>query len=213
MKDRPLRAATNNALLALADGRPLVWAARLKGVIHPAHVRGIDLMRATCRAAAREGLSVYFYGGAPGVPELVSRSLVEECPGLAVGGWESPPFRPQVLSEDAASTKRIRDSGARILWVGLGAPKQESWMVAHRTTLPDVVMIGVGAASDFQAGRFREAPRWMQQAGLEWMHRLLRNPTRLWRRYLYTNTLFLFHGTLELTGVRSYGGDLPGEEV
>lgn len=188
--DSRLREASNSALLTLADGRPLVWAARLLGASRPCQVRGADLLRETCAAAARESIPVYFYGGAPTVTPRLVEVLSRELPDLIVSGFECPPFRAPTTEEDRETVDRISSSGARILWVGLGAPKQEIWMLNHQDSLPGLVMLGVGAAFDFKGGAIPEAPPWMRTSGLEWLHRLFQDPKRLWGRYLIFNTRF-----------------------
>jgi N-acetylglucosaminyldiphosphoundecaprenol N-acetyl-beta-D-mannosaminyltransferase len=209
--DIALRKATNTAMMALADGRPLVWAAHLCGMKQAHQVRGADLMRETCRAAAGEHLPVFFYGGASGVATKVARSLEKECPGLVVAGCDSPPFLAERPVVDGEAVKRIQGSGARILWVGLGAPKQENWMLAHHDLLSNMVMVGVGAAFDFQAGTVKEAPRWIQRTGMEWGYRLVQNPGRLWRRYMYFNALFLIHTGFQVVGIRTYRSEAAGQ--
>jgi N-acetylglucosaminyldiphosphoundecaprenol N-acetyl-beta-D-mannosaminyltransferase len=127
-------------------------------------------------------------------------------------GAEAPPFRPLSPEEDAAAVGRINAASADLVFVGLGCPKQERWMAAHRERLRAAALVGVGAAFDFHTGRVRQAPRWMMRAGLEWAFRLSQEPRRLWRRYLVYNPLFVIHLTLELLGWRRYPavGDGPG---
>src|SRR5207245_5425130 len=125
-------------------------------------------------------------------------------------GTGARPFRPLTAEEEAAEIGRINRAGPDIVFVGLGCPKQERWMAAHRDRLAAPVLVGVGAAFDFHTGRVRQAPRWMMKAGLEWVFRLSQEPRRLWRRYLVYNTLFAFHVTLELLGLRRY--PTPGDE-
>jgi N-acetylglucosaminyldiphosphoundecaprenol N-acetyl-beta-D-mannosaminyltransferase len=124
-----------------------------------------------------------------------------------ISGYDSPPFRPISREEDAEAMERIRRSGARILWVGLGAPKQEIWMLEHSPFLPETAMIGVGAAFDFVAGSIPEAPSWVRAAGLEWLHRLINDPRRLWRRYLISNVTFIVFAFIQILGdwFRLYG--------
>jgi N-acetylglucosaminyldiphosphoundecaprenol N-acetyl-beta-D-mannosaminyltransferase len=153
-------------------------------------VSGPDFMLAYCEHAARGGEPMYLYGAAPDTLRELQARLRARWPGLRIAGAHSPPFRPLDAAEQAEDLQRIRDSGARTVWVGLGCPKQELWMAARRQEL-DSVLIGVGAAFDFHAGTLRRAPAWMQRSGLEWLHRLLSEPRRLGRRYLVTNTLFL----------------------
>ena len=186
-------AVLNGAAIATPDGMPLVWALRRLGCPAQERVYGPDLLLEFAGfAAGRADLPSYFYGGADGVAAELARTLTAKYPGFKVAGFESPPFRPLTPEEDAAAVERINSSGARILWVGLGAPKQELWMAEHLGKVKPV-MIGVGAAFDFLTGRVRQAPRWMMRSGLEWLFRLAVEPRRLWRRYAVNNPHYLWH--------------------
>ena len=176
--------------LVTPDGMPLVWALRLLGVAGATRVYGPDLMPILCEQAAARGIPVGFYGGAPEVLEHLKANLVRRYPALRVAYLYSPPFRPLTEDEDRQITTDINRSGTRLLFIGLGAPKQEQWMAAHKGTV-EAVMLGVGAAFDFLAGRKRQAPKLLQRLGLEWLFRLLNEPRRLWRRYLYRNPRFV----------------------
>jgi N-acetylglucosaminyldiphosphoundecaprenol N-acetyl-beta-D-mannosaminyltransferase len=190
--DEPaFREITNRADLVGPDGMPLVWALRLLGVRQASRVRGTDLMTAVLSRASRAGIPVGFYGGAPSVVASLVNRVRTRWPGLDVSYACSPPFRELSLHEDERIVGEIAASRARILFVGLGCPKQERWMDAHRERIP-AVMIGVGAAFDFLSGTKPEAPLFMQQAGLEWLFRLSTEPRRLWRRYLTQNPRFLW---------------------
>jgi len=198
--DPAYAAVLNGAAIATPDGMPLVWALRRQGHAGQPRVYGPDLLLAfAAHASRREGLTSYFYGGAEGVAETLARNLAGRFPGFRVVGTESPPFRDLTPSEDEEAVARINDSGAQVVWVGLGAPKQERWMAAHAGRVRGV-MVGVGAAFDFHAGRVRQAPRWMMRAGLEWLYRLWAEPRRLWRRYLVNNPHFLWHLLREARG-------------
>ena len=148
------------------------------------------------------GYRHFLYGGAEGVPELLADRLRERFPGLQVVGVYSPPFRPLTSEEDAALCRMVDDARPDIVWVGLSTPKQERWMAAHVGRLSAPVLVGVGAAFDFHAGLKRQAPRWMQRSGLEWLFRLLTEPRRLWRRYLLNNPLFVWYVALQMLGLR-----------
>lgn len=180
----------NSADLVTPDGAPIAWCLRLKGYRRQPRISGAELMWGCCRRAEAAGLPVYLYGGSTTALDRLTRRLSADFPQLRLAGCCSPPYRDLTAAEDAQVVRMIRASGARILFVALGCPKQEAWIAAHRGRI-DAVMIGVGAAFDFQAGLVRRAPRWMQRAGLEWLHRLLSEPKRLWRRYLVTNSLFV----------------------
>ena len=189
--DRPEVRAALNANLAVPDGMPVVWALRLLG--HRARrVYGPDLMQAVCARSVQTGWKHYLYGGMPGLPERLAANLQRRYPGLQVAGLESPPFRALSAAEDRAAVERLNASGADIVWVGLGSPKQDLWAAQHRAALTAPVIIVVGAAFDFFAGTVRQAPRWMQRSGLEWVFRLAVEPRRLWRRYLLYNPRFIW---------------------
>jgi len=174
------------------DGVPLVWALRLLGVKDAERVYGPSLLPVVCELARERGLSVGFYGGSPGVLDELVRRTWTRFPGLDVSFAFAPPFRELSSDEDRKVVEGIEQAGVEILFVGLGCPKQERWIAAHRESL-SCVMVGVGAAFDFHAGRKAQAPAWMQASGLEWLFRLCCEPRRLWRRYLYHNPRFLFH--------------------
>jgi N-acetylglucosaminyldiphosphoundecaprenol N-acetyl-beta-D-mannosaminyltransferase len=183
--------------LVTADGMPLAWALRLLGVRAAPRVYGPRLMLALCAGAARAGIPVALFGSTPETLAALERALARRFPALRVAWRESPPFRGWTEDVDAAVRRAVAASGARILFVGLGCPRQERWMAAQRGRLP-AVMLGVGAAFDFVAGRKRQAPRPLGAMGLEWAFRLATEPRRLWRRYLVHNPRFAGLFTLEL---------------
>jgi N-acetylglucosaminyldiphosphoundecaprenol N-acetyl-beta-D-mannosaminyltransferase len=187
----------NEADLVTPDGMPLVWGLKLLGAREATRVYGPDLMPAVLAAAEREGVAVGFYGGSPAVLERLFAVVRRRYPALAIAYAFAPPFRPLAPTEDEAVVRRIRGSGARIIFVGLSTPKQERWMAAHRGRIP-AVMLGVGAAFDFLAGAKPQAPRWMRGSGLEWLFRLASEPRRLWRRYLKHNPRFAALFALQL---------------
>jgi N-acetylglucosaminyldiphosphoundecaprenol N-acetyl-beta-D-mannosaminyltransferase len=186
------------------DGVPLVWASHWLGHREVSRVYGPDLLMAACERSLQSGWSHYFYGGADGVPEKLGSNLRVRFPGIKIAGMESPPFRKLSPEEDQAAVERINASGADILWVGLGAPKQEYWMAEHLGKIKAPVMIGVGAAFDFHAGVKKQAPLWMRRNGLEWVFRLASEPRRLWKRYLVNNPRFLWNVFLQLSGLKKY---------
>jgi N-acetylglucosaminyldiphosphoundecaprenol N-acetyl-beta-D-mannosaminyltransferase len=190
--DPALRRAVNAADRVTPDGMSLVFALRRLGVGSAARVYGPALLELLCERAAARGIAVGFYGGRPEVLEALTARLLRRHPGLRIPFAWSPPFRPLDATEDAAVRDAIAASGVGILFVGLGCPKQERWMAAHRDALA-CVQVGVGAAFDFLAGAKPQAPAWMQGAGLEWLFRLACEPRRLWRRYLVGNARFLYH--------------------
>ena len=190
----------NNADLVTPDGMPLVWMMRLKGQRDQQRVYGPTLMLNVLEAAAREKISVGFYGGKCEVLDALVQRIKERFEGLDVAYVYSPPFSAMSPQEDADAVEQINRSGARILFVGLGCPKQEIWMAEHRGRVR-AVMLGVGAAFDFHAGVKPQAPAWMQDLGLEWLFRLCTEPRRLWKRYLYHNPRFVLLAAADLLGL------------
>jgi N-acetylglucosaminyldiphosphoundecaprenol N-acetyl-beta-D-mannosaminyltransferase len=169
---------------------PLVWALRRNGHPDQTRVYGPDLMLTVIEAAAREHVAIGLLGGKPQVLDELMKRLAAKFPALDIVYHFSPPFRPLDHTEDARIIDDINQSGARILFVGLGCPRQEMWMAEHAGKVR-AVMLGVGAAFDFHAGAVRQAPGWMQRTGLEWAFRFSQEPARLWRRYLYHNPRFM----------------------
>jgi N-acetylglucosaminyldiphosphoundecaprenol N-acetyl-beta-D-mannosaminyltransferase len=202
--DTALRTIHNAAGLCTPDGMPLVWLARRAGFRQAARVYGPDLLLALCAHGLPHGYRHYFYGGGPGVAEKLAANLTARFPGLLVVGTSAPPFRDLTAAEDAAACAQIDASGAHIVWVGLGMPRQERWMAAHVGRLRAPVLIGVGAAFDFHSGNKRQAPLWMQRGGLEWLFRLATEPRRLWRRYAGTIPPFILLSALQQVGLRRY---------
>ncbi|REK12653.1 MAG: glycosyltransferase [Planctomycetota bacterium] len=192
----------NRFAMIVPDGQPVRWAlnwlhdARLKS-----NVRGADLMWNLCQRAAAENLSIYLYGGTPSTLARLVGSLQNAFPAMRIARAESPPFRPLTADEDEALIERINASGASLMFIGLGCPKQDIFAAAHADTIRPV-QICVGAAFDFHAGTKPAAPVWMQRSGLEWLYRLGQEPRRLWKRYLVTNTKFLAKLVVELTRKR-----------
>lgn len=198
------RLIMNQADLVTPDGMPLVWSLRWQGASQASRVYGPDLARFVLRAAEKESLPVGFYGSSPETLALLAAQTMRMFPALHIAYAFAPPFRPLSSEEDSQIAKEIRRSGVRILFVGLSTPKQECWMYAHRGHIP-AVMLGVGAAFDFLAGTKRQAPRWMQCCGLEWLFRLCSEPRRLGPRYLRQNPRFLLLCALQLLRARNSG--------
>lgn len=180
----------NAADLVVPDGMPLVWLLRRLGSAAQERVAGPDLLPQLCAAAAAVGIPVGFLGGREEVLSAAIRNLKESAQDLHIAFSYAPPFRPLDATEDEALIERINASGAAILFIALGCPRQECWMHEHRSKLR-AVMIGIGAALDFTAGSVPRAPFWMQRFGLEWLFRLGSEPRRLWRRYAITNSMFV----------------------
>ena len=194
----------NNSDMATPDGAPIAWFLRCLGVKGQSRINGPDLMWKYCELTVLEsGLSyakipsIYLYGGKQETLEILSNVLAEKFPKLKIAGLYSPPFRLLTKDEDQSIIDEINSSGAGVVWVSLGCPKQERWMAEHRGKI-NAVMVGVGAAFDYHAGTIKRAPLWMQKNGLEWSYRFITEPRRLWRRYLVTNTVFIAVGLVQL---------------
>lgn len=203
-RDPALRATLNGAWLNVPDGMPLVWLGRCHGHRAVTRVYGPDLMLAVCDVGRAVGLTHYFYGGAPGVADTLREKLTVRFPGLAVVGTFTPPFRELTGDEFTAFQSDVAAKQPDLVWIGLSTPKQERFAAAVASQLEAGALITVGAAFDFHSGRVRQAPRWMQRSGLEWLHRLGTEPRRLGRRYLVNNPLFVLRTLAQLTGLRRH---------
>jgi N-acetylglucosaminyldiphosphoundecaprenol N-acetyl-beta-D-mannosaminyltransferase len=178
-----LRPIFNNSGLTTPDGMAIVWLLRLTGRNQVNRVYGPDLMLSVCERSIDRGYKHFFYGGVPGVANELTARLQTRFPGLRVAGTYSPPFHSLSSREDEALVERINRTLPDIVWIGISTPKQERWMSEHVGKLSAPVLIGVGAAFDFLSGRKKQAPRWIQRSGMEWLFRLASEPRRLWRRY------------------------------
>ncbi|MBW4694492.1 MAG: WecB/TagA/CpsF family glycosyltransferase [Lyngbya sp. HA4199-MV5] len=187
---RSFQKVINGAALVTPDGMPLVMGLRLLGIKQQQRVYGPDLMLAWCDRAAQTGMPIYLYGGTKPMLETLQQRLQDRFSGLVIAGIYAPPFRPLTSEEEKADCDRIHASGAAVVFVGLGCPKQEAWMSRQQGVL-QAVMIGVGAAFSFHSGAVSQAPDWMMAWGLEWLYRFAMEPGRLWRRYLVNNPAFL----------------------
>lgn len=204
-RDEEMRRATDGAGLTLPDGVGIIWAAAILGYPHHGRVTGPTLMLRLCDEGRRLGLRHYFYGGTEGVADQLAERLSERFPGLAVAGTYCPPFRALGPEEDEAILRKINAAKPDVVWVGLGAPKQEKWMAARVGRIEAAAMIGVGAAFDFHSGNVQWAPKWVRALGIEWAYRLVLEPGRLWRRNL-DSPLFLMKVLCQrLRGLRRRG--------
>ncbi len=194
----------NNAVLNVPDGMPITWVGRFQGHSGMNRVFGPDFMLALCELSLERGYRNFLYGGQPGVADQLRDVLRMRFPGLQIVGTCTPPFRELNPQEEEALFGQIRTLKPDILWIGLGAPKQERFMARYFEQLQVPLMIGVGAAFDFHTGRIRDCSDWMKRAGLQWLHRLVQDPGRLWKRYLRTNPAFLWHIALQLAGLRRF---------
>ncbi len=191
------RQVVNNAALVTPDGMPLVWALRLLGQQNATRVYGPDLMLAWCQRASDMQLSIYLYGGTEAMLQKLQQKLRSQFPQLIIAGAYAPPFREMTPAEEAKDIDRINASGAKVVFVALGCPKQEYWMARQQSQIHGV-MIGVGAAFAFHSGEVKQAPRWIMAVGLEWLYRFAVEPKRLWKRYLINNPVFIMLFGLQL---------------
>jgi N-acetylglucosaminyldiphosphoundecaprenol N-acetyl-beta-D-mannosaminyltransferase len=185
-----LKSVLHNADLLTPDGMPLVWMLRFMGAKNPDRVAGLDILKATCKSAQQKGISVLFLGSRYHILERIRNQLKIDFPNLKVAGLEPLPFRPLTSEEDHELIQKINDSGAGIVFVSLGCPKQEYWMHQHRDRI-QAVMIGLGGAFSVYAGIHKRAPLWIQNLGCEWLFRLIQEPRRLWKRYFSTIPHFM----------------------
>lgn len=200
--DRSFGSALNGCDLVVPDGQPVRWALNwIHGAGLTDRVYGPNLMLHVCRRAAEEGLGIFLYGSTDAVLEKLRANLTRLFPGLILSGALSPPFRALSPEEDENQVQQILESRARIVFVGLGCPKQERWVQSHRERV-GVPLLALGAAFDFHAGNKPQAPAWMQRRGLEWLFRLVTEPRRLWWRYALFNPLYILLVSLQAIGAR-----------
>lgn len=195
----------NASGMTTPDGMGVVWLLKLLGFSHVSRVYGPDLMLAVCDRFQYR-FKHFLYGGNPEVAEQLSNTLQIRFPSLKIIGTYSPPFRPLTPEEDDQIIAHINETQPDIVWVGLSTPKQERWMADHLGKINAPVMVGVGAAFDFLSGNKKQAPKWIQKSGLEWLFRLITEPQRLWRRYIQY-PLFVILVMLQLTGLKKYPVD------
>lgn len=194
--DLGYRGILNGSAYTFPDGKPIAEYQKSHGFVKAERVAGPDFMDAVFRATMDGRIGHYFYGSTPETIEKLERELRRKYPGIRIAGMVSPPFRPETEEEDAETIRRINASGAALIWIGLGAPKQEKWMAAHKGKL-NGVMLGVGAGFNFYAGTVKRAPLWIQKIGLEWLYRLFQDPRRLANRYLVTNARYIWYLIVE----------------
>jgi N-acetylglucosaminyldiphosphoundecaprenol N-acetyl-beta-D-mannosaminyltransferase len=206
-QDPEFKAILNRSLLTTPDGMPTVWVGRLQGLRSMKRVFGPDLMLEVCARSVQHGYTHFLYGGAPGVAEQLQQVLLSRFPGIRVVGAYSPPFRPLTATEFAELQDRISALAPDLFWVGLSTPKQERFMAAHLNDLATKVMVGVGAAFDIHTGGLRDAPSWVKNSGLQWVHRLFQEPRRLWKRYLVNNPKFIWNIVLQFVGASTTPSD------
>jgi N-acetylglucosaminyldiphosphoundecaprenol N-acetyl-beta-D-mannosaminyltransferase len=215
--DASLRAVFSQALMVVPDGMPTVWMGHLQGLSNMRRVFGPDLMLAVIEDPTLRDCSHFLYGGDYGVAQQLEAALRRRFPPVRIAGTFTPPFRPLNHTEAAELRQTIDRLRPDILWVGLSTPKQEKFMAEYLPQLNTTVMIGVGAAFDFHTGRLKDSPQWIKQLGLQWAHRLVQEPKRLWKRYLFNNPAFLMNAFLQLLNIRHFAlGDeahVPQKDV
>ena len=191
-EDDGYRGVQNGGILAIPDGGPLSSVGRKRGYPDMERTTGPSYLEEILKRSGENGWSHYFYGGTEETLEKLKDVLKTKYPEVTVAGMYSPPFRSLTEEEDVQIVERINETEPDFVWVGLGAPKQENWMAAHQGRIHGL-MVGVGAAFDYMAGNIQRAPQWMQKCSLEWLYRLMQDPKRLFKRYLYTNTKFIYY--------------------
>ncbi len=195
-EDATYCAIQNGGLMAIPDGGPLSTVGQKRGYKNMERTTGPSLMGEIFKISVKNGYRHYFYGSTEETLRLLNQNLMSNYPGIQIVGMYSPPFRPMTKEEDKAITISINDAKPDFVWVGLGAPKQEMWMAAHQGRI-DGLMLGVGAGFDYYAEKIKRAPIWMQKHNLEWVYRLVQDPKRLFKRYLTTNTKFIWNAMIK----------------
>ena len=203
-RDEELRSIFANAYLAAPDGMPTVWIGHLQGLSHMRRVFGPDLMLEVLSRREFSDYTHFFCGGAPGIAEHLRAAMLHRFPWVSIVGTYTPPFRAMTTVEENELVEQIRRLKPDMIWVGLSTPKQERFMARYLPMLETNLMVGVGAAFLYHTGAIKDSPVWVKRAGLQWLHRLLQEPSRLWRRYLVNVPLFLFHAGMQVIGLRRY---------
>jgi N-acetylglucosaminyldiphosphoundecaprenol N-acetyl-beta-D-mannosaminyltransferase len=202
--DPNLRTILKNSFLTVPDGMPMVWVGRLQGHDHMRRVYGPDFMIDFCQHSVLRGFRHFLYGGNDGVAEQLASNLRRRLPGVQIVGTYTPPFRPLNPGEEQDLIAMVAECKPDVIWVGLSTPKQERFMAQYLDRLDTKLMVGVGAAFDVHTGRINDAPDWMKASGLQWLHRLLQEPRRLWKRYLVNNPIFVMRIMMQFAGIRRY---------
>jgi N-acetylglucosaminyldiphosphoundecaprenol N-acetyl-beta-D-mannosaminyltransferase len=202
--DSAFRQILNDSFLTTPDGMPTVWIGHQQGFHDMTRVYGPDYMLALCEQSVARGYRHFLYGGKEGVADGLKEVLTTRFPGLQIVGTYCPPFRPLNAEEEQDLQKTLASLNVDVLWCGLSTPKQERFMAQYSGNLPVKLMVGVGAAFDLLSGNLSEAPDWMKRKGLQWLYRLLKEPRRLWRRYLINNPRFLWLVLLQRFGLKRY---------
>jgi N-acetylglucosaminyldiphosphoundecaprenol N-acetyl-beta-D-mannosaminyltransferase len=203
-RDAELAAAYAEAAIAIPDGMPVAWVGRLHGHGDMERVAGPDLMREVFLRSEFATYTHFFYGGNEGVAEKLAENFRLLAPWARIVGTYTPPFRTLTSVEERTLIARINRCRPDMIWVGIGTPKQDKFMRRYLSAFDTHVMFGVGAAFDFHTGRIQDCSAWIKRAGMQWLHRLIQDPERLWSRYLRNNPAFLWRIALQLTGLRTY---------
>ena len=199
-----LKAILAEALLVVPDGMPTVWMGHMQGFHAMQRVFGPDLMIDIISRSEFRNCVHFFCGGEPGVADKLRDNMLEQFPWVKIAGTYSPPFRPMTATEEEDLAATLRLLQPDIIWVGLSTPKQEQFMARYMPMLDTKLMIGVGAAFLFHTGAIKDSPQWVKHIGLQWMHRLLQEPSRLWKRYVLNNPLFIVYALLQIIGFKNY---------
>ena len=203
-RDPGLKSIFSKALLVVPDGMPTVWIGHFQGFSAMQRVFGPDLMMEIIGRSEFRNCVHFFCGGEPGVAERLRDEILRRYPWVQIAGTYSPPFRSMTEMEEDCLKAKVRSLQPDIIWVGLSTPKQERFMARYLPVLETKLMIGVGAAFLFHTGAIQDSPKWVKDAGLQWLHRLVQEPFRLWKRYLLNNPRFIFCALLQMTGLKQY---------
>jgi len=212
-KNARFKKILDDAWLVVPDGMPTVWMGHHQGFANMGRVFGPDLMWAVAKKSVASGHTHFLYGGKDGIAEELKASMERNFPGIRVVGTYTPPFRPLTPEEKDQLAQTTRQLKPDYIWIGLSTPKQEDFMFSNMSALDCKVMIGVGAAFDIHTGHVQDAPQWIKSAGLQWLHRLCQEPSRLWKRYLVNNTAFVMKTALQLTGMKRYELAAPQQQI
>ena len=204
VRNKAYKQIINNSFLALPDGKPLSIVAKIKGEKNISRIFGPTFFEKTLEWGQKDSIKHYFFGSTQETLDKMLEAIKDKYPQAVIVGTCSPPYGQFTEEENEKFIKDINASDADLIWVGLGAPKQEIWMYENYKKLNKGIMIGIGAGFDYLAGNTKHAPEWMKNASLEWLYRLIQEPKRLWKRYLVTNTLFIIYITLELLGLKKF---------
>lgn len=208
-RDPDLREILNRALMNTPDGMPMSWVGRLQGFRNMDRVFGPEFMSAICQLSLTRGYRHFLYGGRSGVAEQLQASLEKKFPGLQIVGTYTPPFRSLSSEEEDALILQVQNAKPHMMWIGLSTPKQERFMAQYVDRLQVPLLVGVGAAFDYHTGRIRDCSSWTKRTGMQWLHRLLQDPRRLWRRYLRNNPAFVCNIALQLLRLHRYPDNSP----